>query len=136
MTPIEALRELIYCKDLKDELQVIEADEWQAENSGQQSGVNLRDMQAKRDDYQRRKPLAWANARAALAAHDAQPATEPSEPMTREFCVDYPGTAAGIINRLARQIDAQQQKQCICEMYYHRGQLTAGWVCPVHGQQF
>jgi hypothetical protein len=29
-------------------------------------------MQAKRDDYQRRKPLAWNNARAALAAHDAQ----------------------------------------------------------------
>lgn len=27
------------------------------------------------------------------------------EPMTREFCAAYPGTAAGIINALARQID-------------------------------
>lgn len=27
------------------------------------------------------------------------------QPMTREFCAAFPGTAAGIINELARQID-------------------------------
>jgi len=42
--------------------------------------------------------------RAALA----QPAVP--EPMTREFCAAFPGTAAGIINELARQIDAAQEK--------------------------
>ena len=38
----------------------------------------------------------------------AQPAVP--EPMTREFCAAFPGTAAGIINELARQIDAAQEK--------------------------
>ena len=43
-----------------------------------------------------------------LYAHPAQPAVP--EPMTREFCAAFPGTAAGIINKLARQIDAAQEK--------------------------
>jgi hypothetical protein len=36
--------------------------------------------------------------------HTAAP-QEPA-PMTREWCAAYPGAAAGIINRLARQVDA------------------------------
>jgi hypothetical protein len=53
----EALRELIACKDLH-------AEESRAPTF---SAAAI----AMRDDYNRRKPLAWANARAALAAHDA-----------------------------------------------------------------
>lgn len=45
---------------------------------------------------------------ARLRAALAQPAVP--EPMTREFCAAFPGTAAGIINELARQIDAAQEK--------------------------
>jgi hypothetical protein len=48
--------------------------------------------------------VAWRAWQAALA----QPAVP--EPMTREFCAAFPGTAAGIINELARQIDAAQEK--------------------------
>jgi hypothetical protein len=43
-------------------------------------------------------------ARAALKA--AQPVPLEPAPMTREWCAAYPGAAAGIINRLARQVDA------------------------------
>jgi hypothetical protein len=36
----------------------------------------------------------------------ATPAPQEPAPMTREWCAAYPGAAAGIINRLARQVDA------------------------------
>jgi len=46
---------------------------------------------------------------AALAATTAPEAPqEKPAPMTREWCANYPGTAAGIINELARQIDAME----------------------------
>ena len=32
-------------------------------------------------------------------------------PVTREFCAAYPGTAAGIINALARQIDDNDEQR-------------------------
>lgn len=46
--------------------------------------------------------------RAALSHPPApeQASGERPAPMTREFCADFPGTAAGIINELAQQIDA------------------------------
>jgi hypothetical protein len=45
-------------------------------------------------------------ARAALKA--AQPVPLEPAPMTREWCAAYPGAAAGIINSLARQVDAMR----------------------------
>lgn len=51
----------------------------------------------------------WRGAIRALAATPApEAAQEKPAPMTREWCANYPGTAAGIINELARQIDAMQ----------------------------
>ena len=65
-TPIEALRELIACKDLKDRLDGVVG-------SDRGSLAYLQHW----DEYDSRKPIAWANARAAITAHDALPVAEP-----------------------------------------------------------
>jgi hypothetical protein len=49
---------------------------------------------------------AFADAYQPRTALDATPAPQEPAPMTREWCAAYPGAAAGIINRLARQVDA------------------------------
>ena len=46
---------------------------------------------------------------------DSPPQPAAPEPMTREFCAAFPGTAAGIINALARQIDAAQPCELTAE---------------------
>ena len=66
-TPIEALRELIACKDLKDRLDG-------AVGSARGSLAYLQHC----DEYDSRKPIAWANARAALAA-ECKRATQQQE---------------------------------------------------------
>jgi hypothetical protein len=67
MTIAEALRELIACKDLKDAMVTTRSDPYYITEADR---MEL--------EYERRKPLAWANARAALAEHDAQQAHIPA----------------------------------------------------------
>jgi hypothetical protein len=47
--------------------------------------------------------VTWSNS---CQGDFAAPAPQEPAPMTREWCAAYPGAAAGIINRLARQVDA------------------------------
>lgn len=66
MTPLQALAELVALKDLKDRI-----DSW-----GPQSASDAVAFWAAKDDYARRKPLAWAAARAVLAQGEGQPKPE------------------------------------------------------------
>lgn len=71
MTPEQALAELVACKDLKEQ---IEADgDMLVEQLEKRDGPGWRrKYQDRIADYARRKPLAWSNARLALAALAAQ----------------------------------------------------------------
>jgi hypothetical protein len=67
----EALAELVALKDLKDEESRLRQ---RREYTRLRGSEEMRGkVDAMRDDYNRRKPLAWAAARAALAQSDAQP---------------------------------------------------------------
>lgn len=66
---IEALRELVALKDMKD------------------AGWGSQDTETE-DAYLARKPAAWSEARAALAAVDAQPAEPVQEPVTLADVLD------------------------------------------------
>lgn len=58
MTPLEALRELVACKDLKDRIDAIDSTVIDAQSFSERIPLE--------EEYLRRKPLAWAAARQAL----------------------------------------------------------------------
>jgi hypothetical protein len=72
-----------------------------------------------------------------VLAPAAQPAAEtkrkepPKE--TTHYCTWHCGDPNCTAPRKHER--AQQQEQCNCGAYL-RGHLTAGWICPVHGQQW
>lgn len=61
----QALAELVACKDLADQFDALKQDVHDFATAAVLEGIQA--------EYQRRKPLAWANARAALAAQPVAP---------------------------------------------------------------
>jgi hypothetical protein len=93
MTTIEALRELVALKDLKERLRKLHE---------MGCGTDY-------DDYHKRQPLAWDAARAALAAHDAQ-GVNPTH--TRE---EIEGMAYSLGMRYPGAQPAAQPPLCMCK---------------------
>lgn len=75
----DALTELVALEDLNATVELAKIPSWTG------GRVHSAESRAVFDDYQRRKPIAWANARAALAEEEPKPLPDLKKAFDRAF---------------------------------------------------